>query len=156
MYILSLGGGQTPGDAPHPYLHLKRFSAPATSASRRQPRPALSRSSQSWISTSSPSEPRGMLQSSIPARPAAACLGTHRDKPSAGDGHQAAARQWMLPWLGMDSTSTTAPGLRHLPAGAQGGFGLSREVLGSTTGSGHQQPARNDTSPNSTLRGQEL
>lgn len=69
MCILSPSGGQTPGDAPNPYLHLKRFSAPATSASLRQPRPALSRSSQSRATTSSPSEPTGMLQSPILSQP---------------------------------------------------------------------------------------
>lgn len=51
------------------YLHLKRFSAPATSASLRQPRLVLSRSLQSWATTSSPSEPMGMLQSPILSQP---------------------------------------------------------------------------------------
>lgn len=54
---------------PHPYLHLKRFSTPATSASLRQPRPALSRSSQSRATTSSPSELMGMFQSPILSQP---------------------------------------------------------------------------------------
>lgn len=53
----------------HPYLHLKRFSVPAISASLRQPRPALSRSLQSRATTSSPSELMGMLQSPIPSQP---------------------------------------------------------------------------------------
>lgn len=80
----ALGGTGSIPPSPHPYLHLKRFSAPATSASLRQPRLAVSRSSQSWATTSSPSELMDKLQS--PILPHGCCLWLRGDRVPAGDG----------------------------------------------------------------------